>query len=124
MFPADEMQVWQAPRPIPSVCTTNLKNQKSPRCCVVGAVKMSYERSGSYRIREKFVRDGKLVPRKRSIFDKVNEIKRDLNAIIPEIQGAELLKMLSRCHRYYYGTLGHRRSTPAEKEKKRELTFN
>jgi len=62
---------------------------------------MSYDRIGNYRIREKHVRDGTLVGRKRSIFDKVSEIKRDLKDIIPEIKDDELIPILSKIRTYY-----------------------
>ena len=87
-------------------------------------MKMSYDRIGNYRIREKCVRDGKLVGRKRSIFDKINEIKRDLNAIIPEVRDAELSDMVHRCSRQYLGKLHYGRSNPTNKKLKRNLTIN
>ena len=62
---------------------------------------MSYDRIGNTRIREKYVHDGKLIGRKRSIFDKVNEIKRDLKLIIPEMQDDKLIPLLSKIRTYY-----------------------
>lgn len=78
---------------------------------------MSYDRIGNYRIREN--------GRKRSIFDKVNEIKQHLKEIIPEIKSDELIGILSRCRAYYEGKLHYgRRNVPDNKQMKRELTAN
>ena len=66
---------------------------------------MSYDRLGNCRIREKCVLDGKIVGRKRNIFDKVNEIKRHLKVVLPEIRDDELIGMLSRCRNYYEGVV-------------------
>ena len=87
-------------------------------------MKMSYQRLGNTRIRFKTVRDGKIVGRKRDIFDKVNEIKRDIKAILPEIKSDELIGMLSRCRNYYFGNLHYGRRGPENKKRKRELTIN
>lgn len=88
-------------------------------------MKMSYDRLGNYRIREKIVENSKVVGRKRSIFDKVNAIKRDLRSIIPEIHGVELIGMMSRCRNHYYGRLHYgRRNIPENRKRKRELTAN
>ena len=88
-------------------------------------MKMSYDRIGNTRIRYKEVIDGKLVGRKRSIFDKVNEIKRDLKSIMPEVKGDELIKMFSHCRNFYYGKLYYgRRASPKNKVRNRELTAN
>ncbi len=62
---------------------------------------MSYDRIGNTRIRERCVRDGKIVGRKRSIFDKVNEIKSDIKASIPEINDDKLIPLLSKIRTYY-----------------------
>lgn len=88
-------------------------------------MKMSYDRLGNYRIRYKEVRDGKVVGRKRNIFDKVNEIKQELKGIIPEIKGDELIKMMSHCRNYYHGKLHYgRKGIPENQQRKRELTAN
>ena len=87
-------------------------------------MKMSYDRLGNTRIRYNTVRDGKVVGRKRDIFDKVNEIKRDLKAILPEIKSDELIGMLSRCRNYYHGNLHYGRRDEENKHRKRELTIN
>jgi len=55
--------------------------------------KMSYDRIGNTQVRE----NGK----KRSIFDKVNEIKKDLHQILPEIEGDKLIAMFSKIRTYY-----------------------
>ena len=46
-------------------------------------VKMSYDRIGNTHIRE----NGKI----RNIFSKVNEIKRELKTILPEVGGSKLI---------------------------------
>jgi len=96
--------------------------------------KMSYDRIGNTRIRERFVRDGKLVGRKRSIFDKVAEIKKEFKVIIPEIKEDELIGMMSRCRNYYHKVLeyGRRKRKDAKdkeanvkiKNRARKLTIN
>lgn len=76
---------------------------------------MSYDRIGNYRIRE----NGK----KRSLFDKVNEIKLDLKDTIPEIDGDKLIYMLCHCRNFYEGKLCYgRRNSPNKRP--RELTTN
>ena len=55
-------------------------------------MKMSYDRIGNTKIRE----NGK----KRSIFDKVNEIKSDIKSILPEVEGDRLISMLSKIRTY------------------------
>ena len=76
---------------------------------------MSYDRLGNCRIRNN--------GRKVDIFQKVGEIKRQLNEIIPEIEGDKLIAMLSHCRNYYYGKLCYgRRDSPGRKP--RELTQN
>ena len=71
----------------------------------------------NYRIRE----DGK----KLVIFDKVNQIKKDIKDILPEIDGDRLLSMLSHCRRYYEGKLHYgRRTNPENLMRVRELTHN
>ena len=86
--------------------------------------KMSYDRLGNTRIRYNTVIDGKIVGRKRSIFDKVNEIKHDLKTIIPEVRSDDLIGMFSRCRNYYYGKLYFGRRDIKENRKKRDLTVN
>jgi hypothetical protein len=54
---------------------------------------MSYDRIGNYRIRE----DGKKI----CIFQKVEEIKRDLKDIIPEVESDKLIAILSKVRTYY-----------------------
>ncbi|HLP79238.1 MAG TPA: hypothetical protein VK158_01250 [Acidobacteriota bacterium] len=53
---------------------------------------MSYDRIGNTRIRD----HGK----KKSIFDKVNEIKNDVKLILPEVEGEKLIAMLSKIRTY------------------------
>lgn len=69
----------------------------------------------SYRVRDK----GKKI----SIFDKVSEIKKQLNQILPEIEGNRLILMLCHCRRYYEGNLyyGRRTSNKDEKVKRKKL---
>lgn len=78
--------------------------------------KMSYDRIGNTHIRE----NGK----KRSIFDKVNEIKRDIKAILPELEGEKLIHMLSKIRTY----ISHKKKgVPIGRhgwKGYRELTFN
>jgi len=67
----------------------------------------------TYRIREK----GK----KKCIFDKTNEIKKQLKQVLPEIDGSRLIIMLGHCRRHYEGTLYYgRRTSNKEIAKKRE----
>ena len=56
-------------------------------------MKMSYDRIGNIRIRD----NGK----KRCIFDKVNEVKKDIKTILPELEGDKLIGMLSKIRTYY-----------------------
>ena len=78
--------------------------------------KMSYDRIGNTHIRE----NGK----KRSIFDKVNEIKRDIKTILPEVEGEKLIYMLSKIRTY----LSHKKKgIPIGRhgwKDYRDLTFN
>ena len=53
---------------------------------------MSYDRIGNVNVRDK----GK----KRSIFDKVNEIKEDLKRIIPEVEAHRIIPILSKIRTY------------------------
>ena len=83
---------------------------------------MSYMRLGNCRIREK---DRK----KKNIFDKVNEIKRDIRRTIPEVDEYRYINMLSRCRRKYRGVLykgriGNIKKLPVELRLKDDLTVN
>lgn len=63
--------------------------------------------------------DGKKI----NIFDKVNQIKKDIKAILPEIEGDKLISMFSHCRRYYEGKLHYgRRTNPENLKRIRELT--
>ncbi|MFH1053025.1 MAG: hypothetical protein V1740_01280, partial [Candidatus Woesearchaeota archaeon] len=66
---------------------------------------MSYMKKGNIYIRE----NGHKV----NIFKKVNQIKQDLKAIIPEIDSDKLIPIMSHCRRHYGGKLHYgRRGTP------------
>lgn len=83
---------------------------------------MGYMRLGNHRIREK----GRV---KKSIFDKINEIKSDLRRIIPEVGEAGYIKMFSRCSRFYTGKLykgrvGNVMKLPVDLRLKEDLTAN
>lgn len=78
---------------------------------------MSYDRIGNWRIRDRGI--------KVNIFDKVNEVKRDLQALLPEIEGDRLIAMFSKIRTYVAhkkkgvplgrkGLKGYRKLTPAE----------
>lgn len=76
---------------------------------------MSYDRLGNYQIREN--------GRKRSLFDKVNEIKQHLKELLPEIEGDRLIAMFSHCRRFYGGKLHYGRVHNKENRSRvRELT--
>lgn len=61
--------------------------------------------------------------KKRSIFDKVNEVKQHIKATLPEIDSDRLIIMLCRCRRYYEGNLHYgRREIKDNRQKKQELT--
>ncbi len=78
---------------------------------------MSYDRLGNHSIREN--------GRKRSIFDKVNEIKADLKDLFPEIEGDRLIAMFSHCRRFHEGKLHYGRvHNKANKSRVRDLTAN
>jgi hypothetical protein len=64
----------------------------------------------SYQIREK--------GRKRSMFEKVREIKQKLKRALPEIEDNRLISMLGHCRRYYEGSLYYGRRTTDKTEKK------
>lgn len=74
---------------------------------------MSYMKLGNYRIREQ--------GHKRCIFDKVNEIRRGLKTLFPEVDDDGWIQTLSHCRNHYRGKLywGRRTSPNA---RKRELT--
>jgi len=60
---------------------------------------------------------------KRSIFDKVHEIKEQIKKILPELDGSRLMQMLCHCRQQYEGKLHYGRSNvPENWKKKRELT--
>ena len=79
-------------------------------------MKISYDRLGNWRIREK----GHV---KKSLFQKVAEIKDDIKRIIPELDSDGLISMLSHCRRYYEGKLFYGRRTNPNKQP-RDLTAN
>jgi hypothetical protein len=68
-----------------------------------------------HRIREK----GK----KRSIFDKVKEIKNNLKLFLPELEEDRIIPILARCRRFYEGSLYYGRKTTNIEEKKNNLTL-
>ncbi|RLI96334.1 MAG: hypothetical protein DRO96_03405, partial [Candidatus Aenigmatarchaeota archaeon] len=81
-------------------------------------MKVSYDRIGNTRIRYKGT--------KKSIFDKVNEVKIDLKEILPEIEGDRLIAMVSKIRTYLahkkkgvpmgrYGWKGFRELSAAER---------
>ncbi len=77
---------------------------------------MSYDRIGNWRIREN--------GQKRSLFDKVNEIKKGIKTILPELEGDKLIAMLSKIRTY----VAHKKKgVPLGRngwKGYRELTFN
>lgn len=61
--------------------------------------------------------------RKINIFERVDEIKKQLKEILPEIEESRFLSMLSHCRRQYEGNLYHgRRTTDKEEIKKRPVS--
>lgn len=59
------------------------------------------------------------------IFDRINRIKNDLKAVIPEVEEDRFLSMLSHIRNFQYGHLHYGRSTiPENLNRKRELTAN
>lgn len=78
-------------------------------------INLSYMNLNSARIRE----NGK----KRSLFDKVNEINQFIKTILPEIDADKLVGIMSRCRRYYEGKLHYGRRD-SEIRRPSELTFN
>lgn len=76
---------------------------------------MSYMNMKNARIRER--------GRKRSLFDKVNEIKDIIKSIFPEIDGDRLMAVMAHCRAYHEGKYYHgRRNSPYRRP--RELTVN
>ena len=64
---------------------------------------------------------GKKIP----IFDRINRIKKDLKALIPEVEEDKFLSMLSHIRNFYYGKLYYgRRAIKENESRKRELTTN
>jgi hypothetical protein len=61
--------------------------------------------------------------KKRSIFDKVNEVKQHIKATLPELDGDRLIQMMCHCRRYHEGKLHYgRRAVPENLSKVRDLT--
>jgi len=59
------------------------------------------------------------------IFDRINRIKKDLKALIPEVDEDRFLSMLSHIRNFYYGKLYYgRRAVKENVVNKRELTTN
>jgi hypothetical protein len=57
------------------------------------------------------------------IFDRINRIKKDLKALIPEVEEDKFLSMLSHIRNFYYGKSYYGRRVVKENEsRKRELT--
>ena len=64
---------------------------------------------------------GKKIP----IFDRINRIKNDLKALIPEVDEDKFLSMLSHIRNFAYGKLHYgRRAVKENLNRKRELTAN
>jgi hypothetical protein len=84
---------------------------------------MDYMSLGNARIRDK--RTGKKI----SIFQRVEELKRDIKAMLPEVEPSSYIKMLSRIRREHDGILwkgkvGNVRKLPVELRLRDKLTFN
>lgn len=61
--------------------------------------------------------------KKINIFDRVNQIKKDIKVLLPEIDDDKLIGMFSHMRRYYEGKLHFgRRTNPENWEKKKDLT--
>ena len=62
---------------------------------------------------------------KKSVFDRVTEIKEQLEQVLPEIEGDRLISMMCHCRRYYEGNLykGRRTSDQEEKKKRKQLSL-
>jgi hypothetical protein len=54
-----------------------------------------------------------------SVFDKVNQIEKGLNQLLPEFDRSGFIKILSKCRRFYEGKLYHGRYTSDKKEQKK-----
>jgi hypothetical protein len=76
-------------------------------------MRMSYDRIGNWRVRKN--------GRKADIFQTVEEIKRRIKTILPEIESDRLIAMMSHCRNFYRGRLHYgRRNSPNMRP--RELT--
>ena len=64
--------------------------------------------------------------KKKCIFDKVDEIKKQLNQILPEIEPTRFLPMLGHCRRFHDNTLyyGRRTSNPEVKKTRKRLQLS
>ena len=61
--------------------------------------------------------------KKINIFDRVNQIKKDIKVLLPEIEDDKLISMFSHMRRYYEGKLHYgRRTNPENWDKKQDLT--
>jgi len=61
--------------------------------------------------------------KKVNIFDKVNQIRKDLKGLLPEIEEDKIIPMFSHIRNFFYGNLHYgRRSVPENKKRKRPLT--
>lgn len=78
-------------------------------------IDMSYMKIGNIHIRE----NGHKV----NIFKKVDEIKKELKVVIPEIEDNKLLEMVGHCRAHYEGKFYYGRRTNPNK-RRRELTHN
>ena len=76
---------------------------------------MSYMKLGNTHIRE----NGHKV----NVFKKVDEIKKELKVVIPEIEGDKLLEIIGHCRAHYEGKFYYGRRTSPHKSK-REMTQN
>ena len=74
---------------------------------------MCYMRLGNHQIREN--------GHKRSIFDKVNEIKQDLKTLFPEVEDDGWIAIFSHCRNFYRGNLHYGRRG-SKTERPRELS--
>jgi hypothetical protein len=64
---------------------------------------------------------GKKIP----IFDRINIIKNDLKALIPEVDEDKFLSMMSHIRNFFYGKLHYgRRNIKGNLDRKRDLTDN
>lgn len=74
---------------------------------------MSYMRLGNHQIRENGHR--------RSIFDKVNEIRQDLKTLFPEVEDDRWIAIFSHCRNFHRGNLHYGRKG-SKTERPRELS--